>query len=42
MRRADSLLIALTDEEIEAGLTALRAEGDSIEGTALHVAVFET
>jgi hypothetical protein len=40
MRRADSILTAMSDEEVDAGIAALRARGHEIEHFALSCLVY--
>jgi SAM-dependent methyltransferase len=41
MRRADSVITALADAEIDAGIAALRSRGDEIEHLALSCLVYQ-
>jgi SAM-dependent methyltransferase len=41
MRRADSVLTALADAEVDAGIAALRSRGDEIEHLALSCLVYQ-
>lgn len=41
MRRADSILTALADAEVDAGIAALRSRGDEIEHFALSCLVYQ-
>ncbi len=42
MRDADSILTALSDAEVDAGITALRSQPNEIEHLALTLLVFST